>query len=289
MNVLVTGGSGFIGSHVVDKLAEAGHDVRVLDIKAPQRDDVEFVQGDILSRAVLAEAVDGMEVVYHLAGFSNINLVKGDPVRTIESNILGTAYLLEECRKAGVKRFLFASSVYAHGQKGHLYTTSKLSSEMLCRDYNTLYSLPYTVLRYGTAYGPRSREADVISIFVERALKDQDLVIHGSGDQKRNFIYVEDMAAGSVAALKGTGENKTYVFAGTETVSIRDLAEIVKNNVNDRVKIRVDASGGREDDYQGELGDLERTMAELGWKPATSLSEGIRKYGEWYGRKYSLK
>ncbi len=289
MNVLITGGSGFIGSHVVDKLMEAGYKVRVLDVKAPYRDDVEFMKGDVLSRPVLAKALNGMEVVYHLAGFSDINLVKGDPVRTIESNILGTAYLLEECRKAGVKRFLFASSVYAHSRKGHLYTTSKLSSEMLCGDYNTLYSLPYTVLRYGTAYGPRSREADVISIFVERALKDQDLVIHGSGGQKRNFIYVEDMASGSVAALKKGGENKTYVFAGTETVSIRSLAEIVKGEINDRVKILLDVSGEREDDYQGELDGLEKTIAELDWTPATSLPEGIRKYGEWYSSKYSLK
>lgn len=286
MNVLVTGGSGFIGSHVVDKLVDAGHRVLVLDVKQPHRDDVDFIEGDITSKDAVAEAVKDVEVVYHLAGFSNINWVKNNPIQTIESNILGTLYLLEESRKNGVKRFLLASSVYAHSEKGHLYTTSKRASELLCRDYNTLYDLPYTILRYGTAYGPRSREADVISIFVEKALKDQEIVIHGSGGQKRNFIYVEDMAEGSVAALDDAGENKTYVFAGEETVSIKDLADMVKAAINTNVRINVDASEEREDDYQGELEGLERTEAELGWRPGTVLEEGIKKYGNWYSEKY---
>ena len=285
MNVLVTGGSGFIGSHVVDKLVEAGHRVRVLDIKGPHRNDVDFVRGDIISRPVIAEALGGIEAVYHIAGFSNINLVKDRPVQTIELNVLGTAYLLEESRKKGVKRFLLASSVYAHSRNGHLYTTSKLVSEMLCKDYHTLYSLPYTVLRYGTAYGPRSREADVVSIFITRALKGEDIVIHGSGRQKRNFIYVEDLAAGSVAALEDIGKNKTYVFAGTDAISIRELANTVNKVFDNHLKIKTDAAEEREDDYQGEISDLEMTMSELKWKPETLLAEGIKKYGDWYSRK----
>lgn len=173
MRILVTGGSGFIGSHIVDKLIDSGHSIRVLDIKSPHRNDVEFIKGGITSKTDITKAVDNVEVIYHIATFSNINLVKESPVMTIESNIMGTAYLLDEARKRNIRRFLFASSVYVHDEKGHLYTTSKLASEMLCKNYYTLYSLPYTILRYGTAYGRRSRAADVISIFVERALKKQ--------------------------------------------------------------------------------------------------------------------
>lgn len=285
MRILVTGGSGFIGSHVVDKLVEAGHKVRILDIKEPYRNDVDFVRGDIASRQDVSKGIAGMEIVYHIAAFSNINLVKDNPIRTVEYNILGTAYLLEESVKKGIKRFLLASSVYAHSERGHLYTTSKLASEMLCRDYHTLYSLPYTILRYGTAYGPRSREADVISIFVAKALENKEIVIRGLGDQKRNFIYVEDIALGSVAALKEIGKNKTYIIAGIDTVSIKEIANRVKKLLNDRINIRIDASGEREDDYQGEISGLENTMAELGWRPEISLSEGIKKYKDWYLKK----
>ena len=172
MNILVTGGSGFIGSHVVDKLVEAGHEVRVLDIKKPYQANIEFLEGDITSREDVKKSLVDIDAVYHIAAFSNIDLVKDHPLATIEQNIMGTAYLLEECRLQKVKRFIFASSVYAYEERGHLYTTCKIASELLCKNYNTLYSLPYTILRYGTAYGPRSRRADVISLFVSRRTEE---------------------------------------------------------------------------------------------------------------------
>ncbi len=281
MNILVTGGSGFIGSHVVDKLIEAGHKVRVLDIKQPShRQDIEFLKGDITSREDLMGSLINIDIVYHIAAFSNIDLVKAHPLTTIEYNILGTAYLLEECRKRGIKRFIFASSVYVYEERGHLYTTCKIASELLCKNYNTLYSLPYTILRYGTAYGPRSRQADAISIFVKRALSGENLVIHGSGEQKRHFTYVEDLALGSVTALEPMAENKTYTLASREAVSIKRLAEIIKGMFNNKVAIEYDSA--REDDYQEELLDLEKTRNELSWEPKVNLKEGIRRYIEWY-------
>lgn len=280
MKILVTGGSGFIGSQVVDKLADAGHEVRVMDIKIPHRGDIEFFRGDITSMADVEKGIAGIEAVYHIAAFANIDLVKDHPLTTIERNIMGTAYLLEECRRQQVKRFLFASSVYAYEGRGHLYTTGKVTSEMLCRDYNTLYSLPYTILRYGTAYGPRSRGADVISLFVNRAINGKNLVIRGSGEQKRHFTYVEDLARGSVATLKPAAENKTYTLATREPVSIKGLAELVKRMFNNKIAIEYDSA--REDDYREELADLDKARNELGWEPEIDLEEGIRRYIEWY-------
>lgn len=282
MRMLVTGGSGFIGSHVVDKLIDSGHSIRVLDIKSPHRNDVEFIKGSITSKTDITKAVDNVEIIYHIAAFSNINLVKESPVMTIESNIMGTAYLLDEARKRNIRRFLFASSVYVHDKRGHLYTTSKLASEMLCKNYYTLYSLPYTILRYGTAYGRRSRAADVISIFVEKALKNKEITIFGTGSQKRNFINVEDIASGSVAALKEIGENKTYVIAGLQAVSIKELADIIKKVFDFDVTINIDAYRKREDDYQGEIRGVKETMAELNWKPEINLEKGIKNYRDWY-------
>lgn len=282
MKILVTGGSGFIGSHVVDRLVDAGHRVTVLDLKKPYRDDIRFVKGAITSKRDVAKSVKGAEAIYHLAAVSDINLVKDNPIETIESNILSTAYLLEEARKRKVERFILASSVYVYNERGHIYTTCKLASEMLCKNYHTLYSLPYTILRYGTAYGPRSRGVDVVSIFVEKALNNEKIVIHSSGNQKRNFIYVEDMALGSVAALKGIAKNKTYAIAGTESISIKELADMVKRHVNNRVEIKIDASKERKDDYRGEVEGLETTMVELKWHPKINLAEGIKQYRDWY-------
>lgn len=280
MNILVTGGSGFIGSHVVDKLIEARHKVRVLDLKKPHREDVEFLKGNITLKEDIQKGLTNMEIVYHIAAFSNIDLVKASPLTTIEHNILGTAYLLDECRRQGIKRFILASSIYVYNERGHLYTTSKLASEMICKNYNTLYSLPYTILRYGTAYGPRSRDADVISIFVKRASNGENLIVHGSGEQKRNFIYVEDLAWGNLTALKEVAKNQTYVLASTQAVTIRELATMVKMMFGNRVNIEYNFA--REDDYSGEIFDITKAKEELGWQPRVDFEEGVRRYIEWY-------
>ena len=279
MNILVTGGSGFIGSHVVDKLVDAGHQVRVFDLKRPCRDDVEFLQGDITSRDDVTKGLSGTDVIYHIAALSNIDLIKDRPLVTVEQNILGTAYLLEQCRRQGVKRFIFASSVFVFDERGHLYTTCKLASELLCKNYHTLFSLPYTILRYGTAYGPRSRAADVISRFVRKALKGENIVIHGSGKQERCFTYVEDLALGSVAALQPIAENKTYTIAGRPPVSIERLAEIVKGLLNK--EIAIEYKSAREDDYGGTVLDVDLAK-EMGWEPRVGIEEGIKRYIEWY-------
>lgn len=281
MDILVTGGSGFIGSHVVDRLVMAGHRVRVADLRPPHRRDVAFVQADLTDREAAFACIEGVQVLFHVAAFSNIDLVKEHPIETVESNILGTAYLLEAARQAQVSRFIYASSVYVHNQRGHLYTTSKLASELLCKNYHLLYGLPYTILRFATAYGPRSRNADVVSIFVQRAMAGLALEVRGSGQQIRNFTYVQDLADGCVLALQEAAENNTYVIANSEQTSIRDLALIVKEEVNPEVPINFVPSEQREDDYGGEIADIHRASRELGWTPQYPLRVGIRAYRQW--------
>lgn len=281
MKILVTGGSGFIGSHVVDKLIDVGHDVRILDIKEPHRKDIDFYSGDICSIKDVTTAMKGMDVIYHMAAFSNIDLVKASPLRMIELNIMGTAIVLETSRKMGVKRFILASSVFVHGRGGHLYTTAKITSEMLCKDYQKLYGIPYTILQLATAYGPRSRNADVISIFVKNAMGGKGITVNGGGRQVRNFIYVEDLAEGCVAALNKNAENKTYVLSGAQNTSIIELAELIRSSINPKMKIEV--TGEREKDYLGELNLDNECMAleDINWRPRISLAEGITKYTEW--------
>ena len=178
MVVLVTGGSGFIGSHIIDKLIEYNHTVRVLDKKKPLRDDLQFVQGSITDKEAISFAMKDVDVIYHLAAASNIDLVKDNPSQTIEYNVLATAYLLDEARIKKIKRFILASSVMVYEMKGHIYTFSKYASEQLCINFQLLYDLPFTILRIGTVYGPRNRRADVVSIFIENALRKNDLYIN---------------------------------------------------------------------------------------------------------------
>lgn len=278
MNVLVTGGSGFIGSHIVDVLIEEGHVVKCLDIKPPLRGDIAYINGSILDRELIDSALKECDAVFHVGGFSNINFVKGNPVGTIELNTLSTTYLLEACRKKTPQpHFIYASSVYVFDRNGHLYTTSKACSERIIEDYSSLYGVPYTILRYGTVYGPRSREADVIYLFVKNALDEKTIKINGDGTQTRNFIHVRDLAVGSVKVLKNEkAKNKTLVIANPISVSINDLAEIVSGSVSPNVEIKYTGEG-RQKDYEGGVDGVEKSQDILGWKCRISLETGIEE------------
>lgn len=280
MNVLVTGGSGFIGSHVVDKLADSGAQVIVFDVAKPHRNDVAFIKGNIASLNELIAAMKDIDYVYHIAALSNINKVVEEPLKAIDLNILSTAKVLEAARKSDVKRVLFASTYFVNSMKGHLYTTCKAASEMICKDYFTLYGLHFTILRYGTAYGPRSRGEDVISIFAEKALSYQPLVIHGNGNQSRNFIYIEDLAEGNVAALNDNAINNTYVLEGNRQITIKEVAETIFKTIGE---VKIIYEKARPDDYDhiSESFD-EKARNELGWEPKISFEEGVRRYINWY-------
>lgn len=275
MNVLVTGGSGFIGSHVIDVLVESGHLVTNLDKKPPYRSDITHRSGSISDKELLDEEVGKADVVYHIGGFSNIDLVKESPVETIEMNVLSTLYLLDACRKKGIKRFLYASSVYACERKGHLYTTSKFASERIIEDYGKLYGIPYTILRYATVYGPRNRSADVVYLFTKAAKYEGCIEIHGDGKQSRNFTHVRDVAEGSAAALQREScVNRTVVIAVADRTSINELAQKVVRIVNPKCRI-VHKESPRCQDYIGEVEGIEESDNCLEWISRVSLDEGI--------------
>ena len=275
MRILVTGGSGFIGSHIIDVLLEQGHDVTNIDIKPAHRQDIKHLNGSILDRSLIDAVVRDVDAIYHIGGFSNINFVKAHPVETIELNVLSTTYLLDACRKHKVSHFIYASSVYAFDRSGHLYTTSKALSERIIEDFNSLYNITYTILRYATVYGPRNRNADVIYIFVKKAIEGDPLEIHGSGMQKRNFIHVRDLAEASVKALENTeAVNKKLVIAHSMDISILELAERVKDIVNPDIEVRFIEST-RDNDYKGAVDNIEASYNILQWKPSISIENGL--------------
>ena len=276
MRILVTGGSGFIGSHIVDVLIEQGHSITNLDIKPAHRQDIKYVKGSILDRKLIDSLIETNEVVYHIGGFSNINYVKESPVETIELNILSTTYLLDACRRYGKPHFIYASSVYAFDRSGHLYTSSKAFSERIIGDFNKLYDIPYTILRYGTVYGPRNREADVIYLFLKKAINGEPIEIHGDGRQKRNFIYVRDLAEGSVRVVENEkAVNKTLVIAHPLSISIKELAYKIKEIATTDIQLKF-SRGKREKDYEGIVKDIENSQNILGWTPRVNVEDWIR-------------
>jgi len=278
-NVLVTGGSGFIGSHVVDALVKSKYKVTILDINRPKRKDVKFVKGNILNKLTITSALKNINIIFHLAAASDITKVKEIPLKTVKTNILGTTYLLEGARNANIDKFVFASSIYSYGTAGNLYTTSKTSSEQIIKNYKLIYGQKFVILRYATAYGPRNRKVDAVSIFVERALKNLDLIIHGNGQQKRNYIYTEDLGLGSLFALKKRATNKIITLVPKRSIKIIDLAKMIIKITNSKSKIMFNKKKRRLDDFTSVFSyknnDKKKLMI---WRPKLTLENGLKKY-----------
>ncbi len=296
MRIGVTGGSGFIGSHVVDHLVATGHDVTVLDRVPPHRADVGYRRTDITDGLSVHRGVRGCDAIFHLAAVSDVNEAFQRPAAAVAVNVLGTANVWEAARDCGVGRVLLASTVWVYGascgvepltedapvdlsRAGHLYTSTKLSAELVAQSYSQLYGLPFTILRYGIPFGPRMREELVIARFVRMARAGHLITIQGDGSQVRNYVYVEDLAAAHVLALGAAAENEVFSLDGAEPISVRRIVEAVRDAVGGSVGVEfVPARAG---DYAGRAVSPEKARRVLGWAPATPFEEGVRRYIEW--------
>jgi UDP-glucose 4-epimerase len=293
VKVVVTGASGFIGSHVVDRLRAHGHEPRNFDLlPSPYDDTVETVIGDLRSADDVKRGLEGCDAVVHLAAVADVNNVLADPVLTEELNSHGTAVVLEAARELGT-RVVYGSTiwVYGDGQPGetldedaalplpkHFYTATKLAGEAYCRSYGELYGVEQTILRFGIPYGPRARGATVLAAFVAKARAGEPLTLAGDGAQTRRFVYVEDLADGVVAALAPAANNRIYNLVGEESTTIREIAETVQELV---APVEIVYVEGRAGDIRGAAISGERAAAELGWRPQTSFAEGARRYVDW--------
>ena len=294
--VLVTGGAGFIGSHVVDALLSAGYLPRIVDLRRDEHHApgvVEQVRADLGNLKALERAMAGCAAVIHLAAAADVGEVAENPLEAERRNSHCTLQVLEAARRAGVGRVVYASTIWVYSDvdaervnedtplvpPAHLYTATKLAGELYCRSYQELYGLEYTVLRFGIPYGPRARPAAVIPQFVQKALDGTPLTIAGDGSQSRAFVYVEDLADGVVRALAPAAANRTYNLAADERVTIAQIADAVCETVGPVPIERVPSRGG---DFAGATVCNQRAKDELGWSASTSFGEGLSRYVAWH-------
>lgn len=301
--VAVTGGSGFIGSHVVDALADAGHEVTVIDHRVrPHREDVVFEDVDLMDLSSVLSATRGIEHIFHLAAVSNVNTAHKYPVYTAALNVMGTTHVLEAARINGARRVYLASTVWVYNGipnnlpadetapfypngAGHIYTSTKIASEMICHNYRQLYGVPVTVLRYGIPYGPRMREELLIPVFLKKALSGEALTVSGKGDQFRKFLYITDLARAHVLAMDECAVGETYNLEGARRVTVLEVAEGIKKLVGEGV--RIEFTPERPGDFGGKEVIAEKVQAELGWAPTVEFGEGLERTVEWFREKWA--
>jgi UDP-glucose 4-epimerase len=227
--VCVLGGAGFLGSHVADQLSEAGYQVIIFDrVRSPWlRDDQEMLMGDIQDAESVSAAIDGCEYVYNFAALADLNQALDKPVETVRTNVLGNVNALEACRQNGVKRFIYASTVYVYSRQAGFYRCSKQAAEHYVEEYQQTYGLDYTVLRYGSLYGPRADASNGLYRIVRQALETGVVSYQGSPETMREYIHVEDSARASVAALGEEFRNQHVVLTGQEPMRVYDMLKML--------------------------------------------------------------
>ena len=228
-SILVLGGAGFLGSHVADALSDAGYAVRLFDrVNSPyKRSDQEMFIGDILDREAVNDAIQGCHAVYNFAAIADLNDALKRPIDTVRINILGNVEILEACKRHKVKRYMYASSVYVYSREGGFYRCSKQAAEAYVEEYQKVYGLDYTILRYGSLYGPRSDESNGLFRIVRSALETNKVYYEGSPDALREYIHVEDAARASLIAMGSDFCNQSVVLTGQEPMRVMDLLKML--------------------------------------------------------------
>ena len=229
MNIIVFGGSGFLGSHVCDKLSDAGHSVTIFDITESRylRSDQTMIVGDILDESKVIKAVEANEIVFNFAGIADIGDANSRPAETVKYNILGNTIILEACCKAEIQRYVFASSAYVYSKSGGFYRCSKQACELYIEMFNKNFGLEYTILRYGSLYGPRADRNNAIFRFVAQAFKENRICYNGSPDSLREYIHVEDAALCSLKILQPEYKNQNILLTGHQAIKVGNVLKLI--------------------------------------------------------------
>jgi len=241
--VLVTGGGGFIGSHTADALSADGYTVRIFDCNASPylTAGQEMITGDVTDQDALMKAAKGCDYIYHFAGIADIEEAEAKPIDTCRVNIQGTLHALEAARKNGVKRFVFASTVYVYSERGGFYRVSKQACENYVAMYQQTYNLPYTIVRYGSLYGRRAGPTNGIYKLVQSAIDTGEITYNGDPEAMREYIHVHDAAKLSVDILDKQYENRHIILTGNERMRISDLMRMIAEMLPHKPKVKFGA------------------------------------------------
>ncbi len=308
MLYLVTGGAGFIGSHIVEELVRRGEQVRVLDNLstgrreniAPFVEQIELLVGDLCEIGVVRRAVEGVDYVLHQGALPSVPRSVANPIASNAANVVGTLNLLVAARDAGVKRVVYASSSSVYGDTPELpkvetmkpaprspYAVSKLAAEHYCRVFTQVYGLETVSLRYFNVFGPRqdphSQYAAVIPIFINALLKGRAPVIYGDGRQSRDFTYVANNVAANLLACTAPGAaGQVFNIACGKRYDLLQLLELLRKYTGVEIAPLHDAP--RPGDVRHSLADISRAAEVLGYHPVVGFEEGLRRTVEWYVR-----
>ena len=298
MKILITGGVGFIGSHVADLLITNGYEVVIVDnLSSGQKENLnpqaKFYEGDICDFAFLEKVftTEKLNIVNHHAAQINVRTSLENPQFDAEVNIKGSLNLLELSKKYAVKKFIFASTggaIYGDTEERPTpethwplpvspYGIAKLSVEYYLHYYHTVWNLNYTALRYSNVYGPRQNpygEAGVVSIFLEKIKKGEICFINGNGKQTRDYVFVEDVARANLLAIQNDFVGSLNVGTSQET-SVNELFETIANNLN--IKQKKEYREAPKGEQQTSCLSYQKIQENLGWKPLMEFKNGIRK------------
>jgi UDP-glucose 4-epimerase len=297
MRVIVTGGSGFIGSHLVETLTRQGHEAVIYDLASPQGEKIcEYVCGDVRDIERLSKSMKPGDFIYHLAAEANVNRFFESPLFSNENTSQSTLVVLEAARRAGAARVLLASTEWIYGSAGddsiiteecayaqapdHLYTSAKIAAELFCIGSRNLYGMDYTIMRYGIPYGERARAETVTPIFIQRILKNQTITIHGDGSQQRQFIYVKDLASGNAACLHENARNQIFNLNGREQITVLQVVRTLERILGK--KAQVEFVEDRKGNFKGRFVSSEKAQRLLNWEPKYGYEEALSLYVEHY-------
>ena len=238
-NILVIGGSGFLGSHVSDQLSNSGYKVTIYDqIKSKYlRKDQKMIIGTINDVKLLDKTIKNMQYVYHFAGIADIHESTLDPVNTINTNVMATTHIVDLCVKHKIKRFMYASTIYVYSSHGSFYKTSKQCSELIIENYTKTYGLSATIMRYGSLYGKRANHFNSIMKMITQAIEKKKITRSGSGEEIRDYIHIEDAAKVSVKLLESDEKIEYVMITGNQTMKIKQVVNMINEMMNNEIEI----------------------------------------------------